>query len=142
MRINVLNDTFTFVTAGKIQIDIRPFTAFFRKETFEQQVHSDRIDGRDPERITNRTVGGGTSALHQEALLSAVAYDVPHDKEVAFQLKAFDQGEFAFDLAMRALAEAPITTPVTVSFSFGGTFPQKGHHRLSIGNRVLRKLIA
>src|SRR5260370_26344055 len=51
--IDVLNGLFAFFFRRKIEIDVRPFPTALAQKTFEEQLHADRIDGRDFECITD-----------------------------------------------------------------------------------------
>src|SRR5262245_52424337 len=44
--VNVLNRFLALLSARQVEIDVRPFASFLRKEPLEQQVHADGIDGR------------------------------------------------------------------------------------------------
>ena len=104
--IHVLNGALALIAAGQVEIDVGPLAALLRQETLEEQLHADRIDRSDAERIADRAVGGRAAALHQDALLAAVAHDVPHDQEISGQFELFDQREFALDLPSGALPQA------------------------------------
>src|SRR5579862_8727462 len=69
--VEVLDNFFSLVAAGKIKIDIRPLAALFRKKTFEEKLHSDGIDGGNAQRITDGTIGGRSAALYQNVLFTA-----------------------------------------------------------------------
>jgi hypothetical protein len=45
--VDVLNDLLAPIAARQIEIDIGPFTALFREKPLEEQIHADRIHGRD-----------------------------------------------------------------------------------------------
>ncbi len=45
--VNVLNRVFALISARQIEIDVGPFASLFGKKSFKQQLHADRIDGRD-----------------------------------------------------------------------------------------------
>src|SRR5579863_2351447 len=70
--VNVLDNFFALVTAGKIEIDVGPLAALFRKKTFEEKFHADGIDGSDAERVTDSAIGGGAASLDKDVLLAAV----------------------------------------------------------------------
>ena len=76
-----------------------------RKKALEQQLHADRIDRRDAQRIADGAVGRRPAALHQNSLLAAEAHDVPDDQEIAGQLQLLDQRQLALDLLPRALPQ-------------------------------------
>ena len=103
--VDILDDTFTLVAAGKIEIDIRPLPALFGKETFKEQFHADRIDRRDAERVADGAIGGRAAPLNKNVLLAAKADEIPDDKEVSGELEFFDELEFAFDLAACSLLQ-------------------------------------
>src|SRR6266699_1858877 len=56
--INFLNQTFSPITAWKIEIDIGPAFAALVKKALENQIAAHRIDRCDPKAITNGAVGG------------------------------------------------------------------------------------
>src|SRR5258708_5369249 len=90
-QIHVLNCFFPLVAARKIQVNIRPFPALFRQKALEQQIHTDRIDGRNAQRIAHRAVCRRPPALHQNPAFEAVADDVPDDEKITGQLQLLDQ---------------------------------------------------
>ena len=89
--VDVLDDALALVAAGQVDIDVGPFAALFGEEALEQQLHADRIDGGDAERVADGAVGGRAAALHEDVLLAAEADDVPDDEEVAGQLELLDE---------------------------------------------------
>src|SRR6516165_4959076 len=82
--VNILNRLLALIAAGKIEIDIRPLAPLLRKEAFKQQLHSNGVDGRNAQRITDRAIGSRASSLNQDALLAAVTHNVPDNKEISF----------------------------------------------------------
>src|SRR5687768_16952680 len=48
-RVNVLNGFFALISARQIEVDIGPLASLFGKKSLKQQLHADRIDGRDSE---------------------------------------------------------------------------------------------
>ena len=52
--VDVLDRLFTHTFGGKIQIDVWPFSPALTQEAFEQQFHTNRIDGRDFKGIASR----------------------------------------------------------------------------------------
>jgi hypothetical protein len=56
--VNMLNDALALITAGKVEIDVRPLAAFFGKKTFEEKIHLDGVDGGNAEGVTDGAVGG------------------------------------------------------------------------------------
>src|SRR5262249_31593309 len=83
--IDILDGLFSFVAAGQIQINVRPLAALFRKEALKEKLHADGIDRGDTQRVTYGAVGRRTSSLHQDAVDTAEADDVPDDQEVSGQ---------------------------------------------------------
>ena len=99
--VDVLDRLLALIAARQIEIDVGPFAALFGEEALEQQLHADRIDGGDSERVTDRAVGGRATALHQNVLAAAEVDDVPDDQEVAGQIELFDERQLALDLGAR-----------------------------------------
>ena len=54
---NVVNNLVTFIHT-EIDVEIGHRNTFWVQETFEQQLHLNRVDGGDAERITHRAIGG------------------------------------------------------------------------------------
>ena len=79
----MLNGLFAIIAGGEIEIDVGPLAAAFAEEALEEEVHADGVDGGDFEGVTDDGVCGGAAALDEEAILLAVADDVPDDEEVA-----------------------------------------------------------
>ena len=67
--INVLDGALAIISARKVEINIRPLAALFRKKALKQQLHADWVDRGDTERIANSAIGCGTPALHQNSFL-------------------------------------------------------------------------
>ena len=84
----MLNHALAAIAARQIQIDVRPLAALFRQKSLEQQVHLDRIDGRDAEAVAHGAVGRAAAALHEHIVLPAEIHDVPDDQEVAGEVAA------------------------------------------------------
>ena len=97
--VDVLDDALAAIAARQIEVDVRPFAALFRQEPLEQQIHPDRIDGRDAEAVADGAVGRRAAPLHEDVLLPAVIDDVPDDQEVAGEIELLDEIELALDLA-------------------------------------------
>ena len=106
--INVLNRLLALLSAGQIQIDVRPFAALFRQKALEQQIHANRIDRRDAQCIAHHAVSRRTASLHQNALASAELHNVPHNKKVACKSQLGDEPQFALCLLLRAGQELVI----------------------------------
>src|SRR6202049_1150438 len=134
----VLNGAFALISAGKIEVDIRPFAAFFREKPLEEQLHAHRIDSSDAQRVANRAVGGRSSPLHKNVVPLAKANDVPNDQKVARKINLLDKGQFAVELPARFL----MARSVARQHSFIGAVAQKLHLCLALRNRIPRKLVA
>ena len=83
---------------GKVDVDVGWFTTIFAEETLEEQIHADRIDGRDAEAVADGGIGGRTATLTENSFATRVAHDVPHDQEVAGHVEAADHTQFVRDL--------------------------------------------
>ena len=136
--VDVLDDALALVAAGKIDIDVGPFAALFGEKAFEEQIHADRIDGGDAERITDGAVGGGAAALAEDALLFGEAHEVPDDQEIAAEPQLVDELQFAFDL----LARAVVIRLIAAARAFVGQLPEKRGNGLARRQRIVGKLIA
>src|SRR5437588_13065008 len=77
--INFLDHGFASIAARKIEIDVGPTFSALVQETFEDQIVADRIDRRDAEAITNRTVRRAAAALNHDVVLATEIDDVPND---------------------------------------------------------------
>src|SRR5262249_32251601 len=111
--VNVLNHAFTAVAAWQIQIDVGPFAALFRKESLEEQLHPNRGDGGNSQRVANRAIGSRAPTLDQNAVIPAEIDDVPYDQKIPGQSKFFDQGQLALYLAPAALKARAVSARVT-----------------------------
>jgi hypothetical protein len=125
-----LNDALALISAGKIEIDIRPFAALFGKKSLEQQIHFDRIDGGDSQRIANRAIGRRAAPLHQNIFLAAKAHDVPNDQEITGEFEFLDQCQLAFHLPPRFF----IVGAVALQHSFACARAKEMHFRCAIRN--------
>src|SRR5207302_8730376 len=96
--VNILNGFFALVTAGQVQINVRPLTTLFRKKALKQQLHSHRINGSNGQRVTNRAVRRRPSALNQNSVVAAEADNVPHNQEISGEFQLLDEVELAFNL--------------------------------------------
>ncbi len=102
--VNVLEDLLA-ILMGEINVDIGNLLPPFGHEPFEEQFHSDRIDGRNAERVTDRAIRRRTAALAKHAHLICRAHDVPHDQKVAGQIHLCDHAEFVFQLPLDVRGE-------------------------------------
>src|SRR5262249_28304700 len=129
------------VSAGKVEIDIRPFAAFFGKKPLEQQFHADGIDSSDSERIANCTISSRAASLHQDVLLTAEANNVPDDQKIAFQFQLLNQLQFAFDLKLCARLKIGRRFSITIAKTFAGVLAEERGHGLAIRNRIPGELV-
>ena len=93
-----MNDLLALIAGGQIDVDVGPLTAVFVEETLEEEFHADGIDSGDFKRVADCGVGGGTAALGENAVLLAVADQVPDDEEVAGKAELGDELELVGDL--------------------------------------------
>ena len=100
--VDILDHALALIAAGKIDIDVGPFAAFFGKKAFEEEIHADRVDRGDSERVTDGAVSRGATALAENPLLFCEANQIPDDQKVAAEPKLLDELEFAFNLMPRA----------------------------------------
>src|SRR5262252_10730753 len=135
--VNILNSAFALIPAGQIEVDVRPFAALLGKESFKEQVHSDRINRGYSQRITDGTVRGRTSPLHQDAFLTAKPDDVPNDEEITRKVEFFDESKFLLNLLSRRF----VVGTIAVQHPFPGASAQKRNLRFAVGRRIYRKLI-
>ena len=89
--IDVLNDLFALVAGWQIEIDVRPLAAVLAEESLEEQFHANWIDGGDFERVADGGVGRRAATLDKNAVLLAVADDVPDDEKVSGKAELGDQ---------------------------------------------------
>src|ERR1041384_3214754 len=140
---NILNCPCALVATRQIEIDVGPFAAFLGKKSFEQQFHADRIDGSDPEGVTDRAVGRRAATLGEDVVLATKLDDVPNDQEVTFELEFFDQLQLALDLPARFFVSGhSVPARVACARAFLRALAEKGSHCLSGRYRVLGKLVA
>ena len=140
----MLDDALALIAAGKIEIDIRPFAAFFGQKALEQQLHRHRVDGSDPERIADGAVGGRAAALHENVLGPAKFDDVPDDQEIAREIEFFDEREFFFDLTVGAAAQAggEGIRIITIVLAFSHALAQERVHGFAGRNGIFGELVA
>src|SRR6267142_522248 len=107
--INFLDHCFPPITAGKIKINIRPAFAALVEKPFEHEMIFHRINGRDPEAITHRAVGGTAAALDHDVVFTAEIDDVPNDQEIAGETELAYQRKLFFDLTLNFRADRGVT---------------------------------
>src|ERR1700722_15313134 len=112
-------------------------------ESLEEQLHSNRINSRDFEAITDSGVRRAAASLHENVVLFAEANDVPNDKEVPGEAQFGNQFEFMFHLLLRALDQVTVVLGTVTTFNaLGNALLKKAVHRLAVWHRVARELIA
>ncbi len=91
-----------------VDVDVGRTVALGRQEPLEQQAERHGIGGRDPERVTDRRVGGAPPALAEDVRAPAELDDVPHDEEVAGEVELLDQGQLVVDRGPRPCPERQV----------------------------------
>ena len=138
LLVDVLNDPLAPIAARQIEIDVGPLAALLGQEALEQQLHLDRIDGRDPEAVADRAVRRRPAALHEDVLLPAVVDDVPDDQEVAGEIELLDQIELAGDLRARLV----VIRPVSLARTHVRHVAQERRRGLAGRHRIFRESIS
>ena len=100
------------ITVREIDIDVGCFLPLFGEEALEQQLHANRIDGRDAEAIAHRGIRRGAAPLTEDPFASGVAYDVPDDEKESGHLELGDHAQLVREL--RALFGAVLAAPALV----------------------------
>ena len=136
--VDVLNHPLAPIAARQIEIDVGPLAALFRKEPLEQQIHPDRIDGRDAEAVADGAVGGRPASLHEDVVVPAEIDDVPDDEEVAGEIEPLDEIELARDLR----AGTVVIGPVALARAQVGELAEKRGVRLARRHGIVGKAIA
>ena len=101
--VNVLNHPLAAIAARQIEVDVGPLAAFLQKETLEQQIHADGIDGGDAQAVADGAVGRRAAALHEDVVVPAEIHDVPDDQEIAGEIETLDEIELARNLRAGAI---------------------------------------
>src|SRR5207302_2685158 len=136
--INFLNDRFTPIAAGKIEIDIGPAFPAFVQEPFENEIVAHRIDRRNSEAITDRAVGRAAATLDHNVVLAAEIDDVPDNQEISGEPEFNDERELFLELTFYFRAHRS----VTLLRAEPNDRPQKRIHAVTGGNWKLRKFVA
>ncbi len=55
--VDVLNHLFALIPGGQVEVDVGPLAAVLVEKALEEQLHANRIDGGDFERVANGGVG-------------------------------------------------------------------------------------
>ncbi len=142
--VDILDGLLAFFFGRKIEIDVRPFTAAFGQKALEEQLHADRIDGRDFERIADGRVGCAAAALNQNVrsacsirTMSQTMRKYPAKPSLAISASSCSTCFFA-----RSNKLPIILWTIAALDSFRDALQQKAVHRLSIRHRIARKLIS
>ena len=136
--VDVLDHPLAAVAARQIEIDVGPLAALLGQEPLEQQIHPDRIDGRDAEAVAHRAVGGRAAALHEDVVVAAEVHDVPDDQKVAGEIEPLDEIELARDLRAGAI----VIRPVPLARAEVGELAEKRRRGFARRNGIFRKPIA
>ena len=134
----MLNHALAPIAARQIQIDVGPLPALLRQEPFEQEIHADRIDGRDAEAVAHGAVGRAPASLHEDVVLPAEIHDVPDDEKVAGEIELLDEIELAGHLRAGAI----VIRLVAVARAEVGNLPEKRRLRFTLRHGVIGKPIA
>ena len=138
LLVHVLDHALAAVAARKVQVDVGPLATLLREEPLEQQLHPDRIDGRDAEAVANGAVGRRPAPLDEDVVLPAEIDDVPDDEEVAGEIELLDEVQLALDLPPRAI----VVRPIPFACARLRDLPQERRHRLAARHGVIGKAIA
>ena len=136
--VDVLNDPLAAITARQIEIDVGPLPTFLGQESLEQQVHADRVHGRDAQAVTHGTVRSRPASLHEDVVLSTKVHDVPDDEEVAGEIEPLDEIQLTRDLPARTL----VVRSVSLARADLRHLPQERAHRFAGWDRVVGKPVA
>ena len=93
LAVDVLDD-FLAALVLEIHVYVRRFLARAADEAREQQVALLGVDLGDLQRIADRRIGGGATALALDADTAGVAHDVVHGQKIVFELQLGDQRQF------------------------------------------------
>ena len=131
------------VAAGQVEIDVRPLAALFGEEALEEQVHADRIDGGDAERVADHAVGRRAAPLHQNAFALAELHDVPDDEEVSGESEFGDERQLALRLLLGAGKKLGVVFgQIAVANAFVGALFKERLHRLAVRDGIVREAVA
>src|SRR5579883_517793 len=90
----------------EIDIDVGRLLALGGDETFEQELHLLRIDGRDAEHVADRRIGGRAAALAKDLFILRKAHDVVDGEEIARVILLFDEDELLLEQLLGFLRNA------------------------------------
>ena len=138
LLVDVLDHPLAPIAARQIQIDVGPLTALLGEEALEEQLHADRIHGRDAQAVADGAIGRRATPLHQDVLLPAEVHDVPDDEEVAGELELLDEIQLAGDLGARAI----VVGAIAMARPQLGDLPEKGDLGLTRRHGIAGKPVA
>src|SRR5689334_21713439 len=96
--INFLDHALASVTAGKIEVDIRPAFPPFAQETFEDELVAHWINRGDSEAKTDRAVRCASPALDHDLVFPAEIDDIPNNQKITGEPEPADEGELELEL--------------------------------------------
>jgi hypothetical protein len=102
-----------------------------------------RIDGRNFQRVADGGVGRRAAPLHQNAVLLAVANNVPDDQEVSGKAQLGDQRQLVLHLRARLVEQMPLgRRAIAFAHAFLHALGEKAVHRFALRHGIVRKLVA
>ncbi len=136
--VDVLDDRLAALSRREVEVDVRPLAPLLREKALEEEIHPDRIDGRDPEAVADRAVRRRAPALDEDPARAGFPHDVPDDQEVAGKVELLDEPELAGELlahARRHGAVSPARAGLDELLEVGDLGP-------AVGDRVVGEAIA
>ena len=130
--VDVLDDRLAAVPRREVEIDVGPFPPLLREEALEEEVHPDRVHGRDAEAVADRAVRRRAPALDEDPPRARLADDVPDDQEVAGEVELLDETELPVELLTHARRHGAIPA----AGAGGDELAEVGALRPSIGHRI------
>ena len=138
--IDVLNGLLALVFRRQIEIDVRPLAAALAQEALKEQLHANRIDGGDFERIADSRVGRAAAALNQNVVAFAELNDVPDDEEVSGKAQlAQSVRVHVRPASSRVPAGRDRSSAHSAAHAFRDALSQKAVHRFAVGHRIARE---
>ena len=98
------------------------------------------VDGGDPDRVTDRRVGGAPPALAQDSLAAAEVDDLVHDEEVAGEVEPQDQLEFASDGGVGLRMTGVLGWAIPLPGAPHGELHEPGVFGMSLRHRIGRQV--
>src|SRR5215475_11718548 len=96
-----------------------------------------RIDRRDSQAITNRTVRGAAPALDHDVVFATKIDDVPNNQKIAGKTEFRDERQFLFKLTFHFRANRSVTLLRTEPDDGA----QERVHGVTSGHRILWKFV-